>query len=66
MFGQVGDTMRIAYIAGTTVVAGIIGALFGLMWGFFAQEAGWWGAWMLFGIIIGPVLGIVVAERATT
>ena len=58
--------MRAAYITGTTLAAGVVGAIFGLIWGFFAQETGWWGAWMLFGLIIGPVLGIIVADRAAT
>lgn len=58
--------MRAAYIAGTTLAAGVTGAIFGLIWGFFAQEAGWWGAWGLFGLIIGIALGVAVAERASS
>lgn len=58
--------MQAAYIAGTTVAAGAAGAIFGIIWGFFAQEAGWWGAWGLFGVIVGIVLGVIVAERAAT
>jgi hypothetical protein len=55
---------RAGYIVGTMVAAGAIGAIFGLVWGFFAQEAGWWGAWMLFGLIVGIVGGVAVADRA--
>lgn len=57
---------RAAYIVGTMLAAGVLGALVGLVWGFYAQEAGWWGAWGLLGVIIGIVLGVSVAERART
>jgi hypothetical protein len=55
---------RVAYIIGTTLAVGVLGALFGLVWGFYAQEAGWWGAWGLLGLFVGIVLGVSVAERA--
>ncbi|MGH2586659.1 MAG: hypothetical protein ACRDJE_17225 [Dehalococcoidia bacterium] len=55
---------RAGYIVGTMVAAAAIGAIFGLVWGFFAQEAGWWGAWGLFGLIVGIVGGVMVADRA--
>ena len=54
---------KTAYIAGTTIAAGVAGALFGLIWGFFAQEAGWWGAWGLLGLILGIFAGVAVSER---
>ena len=54
---------KAVYIVGTTLAAGLVGALFGLIWGFFAQEAGWWGAWGLLGLILGIFAGVAVSER---
>src|SRR5262249_41524953 len=54
---------RAGYIAGTTLLGGLIGAIFGAIWGFFAQEIGWWGAWMILGLVIGIVGGVAVAGR---
>ena len=54
---------RAAYIVGTTLAAGLVGAIVGLVWGFFAQEAGWWGAGMLLGLILGIFGGVAVSER---
>lgn len=51
-------------IIGTTLLAALAGALFGIGWGFAAQEDGWWLAWLLFGLTIGPILGLAVADRA--
>jgi hypothetical protein len=56
---------RAIYIAGTTLAAAAAGALLGTIWGYFAQEQGWWGAGMLLGLILGVFAGVVVAERAT-
>ena len=53
-----------AYIAGTTVIGGVLGALLGVVWSFAAQETGWWGAGMILGLFIGIVGGVAVAERA--
>ena len=53
-----------AYVAGTTVAGGVVGALVGEIWGFAAQEIGWWGAGMLLGLVIGIIAGVAVAERA--
>ena len=50
-------------IAGTTLAGGLIGALLGVIWGFGAQETGWWGAGMILGLVIGIVAGVAVAER---
>jgi F0F1-type ATP synthase assembly protein I len=57
---------RAVYIAGTTLAAAVVGALLGTIWGYFAQEEGWWGAGMILGLILGIVFGVAVAERATT
>ena len=54
---------KAVYIVGTTLAAGLVGALYGLIWGFFAQEAGWWGAWGLLGLILGIFAGVAVSER---
>jgi hypothetical protein len=54
---------RAAYIVGTMLALGLIGAIFGLIWDFFAQETGWWGAWGLFGLLVGIFVGVGVAER---
>ena len=56
---------RAVYIAGTTIAAAVAGALLGEVWGYFAQEEGWWGAGMLLGLVLGIVAGVAVAERAT-
>ena len=55
---------RAGYVVGTMLAAGILGALLGVIWGFFAQESGWWGAGMLLGLVLGIVGGVAVAERA--
>lgn len=55
---------RAVYIAGTTIAGGVLGALVGLVWGFAAQEAGWWGAGMILGLVLGIVAGVAVADRA--
>ena len=52
------------YVAGTTLAGGALGALVGVIWGFAAQETGWWGAGMLLGLVIGIIAGVAVAERA--
>ena len=52
------------YVAGTTLVGGVLGALVGVIWGFGAQETGWWGAGMILGLVIGIIAGVAVAERA--
>jgi hypothetical protein len=52
-----------ALIAGTTVIGGVLGALVGAVWGFAAQEIGWWGAGMILGLFLGIVGGVAVAER---
>jgi hypothetical protein len=54
---------RAGYIASTTLLGGLIGAIFGAIWGFFAQEVGWWGAWMILGLTIGIIAGVAVADR---
>jgi hypothetical protein len=54
---------KAGYIAATTVVLTVLGAIVGLVWDVVAQEAGWWGAWALFGLILGPFVGMAVAER---
>jgi len=53
------------YVTGTMILMGIAGALLGAVWGFFAQEVGWWGAGMLLGLVLGIAGGLAVAERAT-
>ena len=55
---------RAGYIVGTMLAAAILGALLGAIWGFFAQESGWWGAGMLLGLVLGIIGGVAVAERA--
>jgi hypothetical protein len=52
------------YIGGTMVVGGVLGALLGVVWGFAAQEVGWWGAGLIIGLVLGIVGGVAVAERA--
>lgn len=54
---------RAGYIVGTTAAGGLIGALAGTVWGFAAQEVGWWGAGMLLGLTIGLFSGVAVADR---
>lgn len=54
---------RAGIITATTLALGLVGVVLGLIWGFFAQEAGWWGAWALFGLIVGPIVGVAVADR---
>ncbi len=56
---------RAGYIVGTMLAAAILGALLGVIWGFFAQESGWWGAGMILGLVLGIIGGVAVAERAT-
>jgi F0F1-type ATP synthase assembly protein I len=55
---------RATYVIGTMLAAGVLGIVVGAIWGFFAQETGWWGAGMLLGLILGIVFGVSVAERA--
>ena len=55
---------KTGYIAGTTLAAAVIGALLGALYGFAINEIGWWGAGLLLGLIIGPIVGLSVAERA--
>jgi hypothetical protein len=57
---------RAVYIAGTMLAAAIVGALLGAIWGYFAQEEGWWGAGMLLGLVLGIVFGVSVGERAAS
>lgn len=54
---------RTGYIVGTAAAGGLIGALAGVLWGFAAQEVGWWGAGMLLGLTIGLFSGVAVADR---
>ena len=54
---------RAAYIVGTMLAAAVAGALLGAVWGFFAQEEGWWGAGAILGLVIGIVGGVAVAEQ---